>query len=169
MMNCFGDKDTEILILQRSEKTLFERIKTLEKTVSVLREELAMWKGRTTNVCMKLTAAEQRNAALTEALMIYTGQHERSQSVGHIEMLNIANAALSGSITTLSKEGMELTAWALTINGEINSNWMTAGTSKSSAEGLRDNYISRSRPCNLPKLELVPLYRVKPTESGASE
>jgi hypothetical protein len=34
-----------------------------EAELAALREELAMWKGRTTNVCMKLTAAEQRNVA----------------------------------------------------------------------------------------------------------
>lgn len=40
----------------------------LKAELAALREELAMWKGRTTNVCMKLTAAEQRNATLTTLL-----------------------------------------------------------------------------------------------------
>ena len=34
----------------------------LKAELAALREELAMWKGRTTNVCMKLTATEQRNS-----------------------------------------------------------------------------------------------------------
>jgi hypothetical protein len=100
---------------------------------------------------------ESERAALREALLIYSGQHERSDKVGHIEMLDIAHAALNGSARKPEQSGRPIVAWALTFNGEFNSGWISAGASKASAEGMRDNYISVCRPCNLPKLALVPL------------
>jgi hypothetical protein len=112
---------------------------------------------------------ESERAALREALLIYSGQHERSGQVGHIEMLDIAHAALSGHSRKPELSESPIVAWALTFNGEFNSGWISAGASKASAEGMRDNYISVCRPCNLPKLAIVPLRAaLNPTAEAAS-
>ncbi|SDZ27921.1 hypothetical protein [Pseudomonas sp. NFIX28] len=65
--------------------------------------------------------------ALREALLIYSGQHERSHQVGHVEMLDIAQAALNGFVHNRESSAKPVVAWALTINGELNSNWISAG------------------------------------------
>lgn len=112
---------------------------------------------------------ESERTALREALLIYTGQHQRSGQVGHVEMLDIAHAALKGESIKPDRSDSPIVAWALTFNGEFNSGWISAGSSKASAEGMRDNYISVCRPCNLPKLALVPLTAaLNPTAEAAS-
>lgn len=106
---------------------------------------------------LRADTAEAERDALREALLIYSGQHERSSQVGHVEMLDIAQSALNGCTHKIDRSAKQVVAWAVTLNGQFNSNWISAGSSKSAAEGMRDNYISRCRPCDLPKLELVPL------------
>lgn len=68
MMNCFGDKDTEILLLQNSEKQLMQRIKQLDGELAALREELAHFKDGSQHLLKSLAAAERRNSELVELL-----------------------------------------------------------------------------------------------------
>lgn len=63
-----------------------------QSELAALREELAMWKGRTSNVCIKLTAAEQRNAELAQ-LLFYAS--ERLSKVRYVGLHKRIKAALN--------------------------------------------------------------------------
>lgn len=130
MMNCFGDKDTEILLLQNSEKQLMQRIKQLDIVLTALREELAMWKGRTSNVCMKLTAAEQRNAELlqicrdiqplitAEPLGVLSGMSDQSKRLDWYEKLSPVRERLDAALNPAESGASEVAKQALLMESQ---------------------------------------------------
>lgn len=76
------------------------------------------------------------------------------------ELISFA-AALTGSVPD-AKPALH----ALKLNGEIADRWVT-DAGMSAAEGMRDNFISLTRPCDLPTIEIVPLYAAPAAQTAA--